>query len=86
MSKSIKIAESNLGFIGATTEFVVTGVEKGKFTIAKGEQVLTVDGELDGLKLADLVVVKDNAFWKKGTEAGAKKHNPSPAVMAEYDC
>lgn len=86
MSKSIKIAEANLGFIGNTTEFVVTGVEKGKFTIAKGEQVLTVEGNIDGLKLADMVVVKDNQLWKKGTETGAKKHNPSPSVMAEYDC
>ncbi|EBV8434133.1 hypothetical protein NFI00_000229 [Salmonella enterica] len=84
MSKSIKIAESQLGFVGETKEFVVTGVKADSFTIAKDEQVLSVEGKLDGLKVADLVVVKDGALWKKGTETSQKKHNPSPATMAEY--
>lgn len=84
MSKSIKIAESQLGFVGETKEFVVTGVKADSFTIAKDEQVLTVEGKLDNLKVADMVVVKDGALWKKGTETSQKKYNPSPATMAEY--
>ena len=84
MSKTIKIATPLLPLLGSATEFVVTGVEADSFTIAIGTQVLSVEGKLDGLKLADLVVVKDGELLKKSTASAVKQFNPSPEVMADY--
>lgn len=83
---SVAVSESQLGLLGSTKEFVVTGVSKGSFTIANNEQIIKVEGEITGLKMADLVVLKDQKLHLKGTENGsARKHNPPSHLMADYD-
>lgn len=84
MSKSIKVAESQLGLLQGIESFVVTGVKADSFNIAHDDKMFTIEGKLDGLKVADTVVLKDGALAVKAAAQAAKKHNPSPEVMAAF--
>ena len=85
MSKKIALSQEQLVAVSGIESFVVTGITPDAFTIASGETVVKVQGELDGLKVADKLSLKDGVLeLGKAIESG-KKHNPSPEVLAKYD-
>lgn len=87
MSKTFEVPEAQRGAIVAanTKTFVVTGVTPGEFVIASGTNIFTVQGELDGLKVADVVAYKDGKLSISKQPAGAaKKLNPSRDGLADF--
>lgn len=85
MAKSIKVSESQLGLFQGINSFVVTGVKQDGFTIANDDKMFTIEGKLDGLKVADILILKGNELTFKAAPATEKKkHNPSPEVMAAF--